>query len=119
MSGETPLVIDKQVLELLQDAIGESLLHIIQLYITEVPVNIKEMREALASGDLATVRRLAHSLKASSANLGAMQTSTFAADLEHQIDAGESEAAKISAGINLIAKSFDQASTILEGIQLN
>lgn len=119
MSGETPQLVDKQVLEMLQDAIGDSLQSIIKLYISEVPENIKEMRTALNNGDLLTVRRLAHSLKSSSANLGAMQTSAISADLEHQIDAGETNAATINKGIDLISQSFDQASTILQGIQLN
>src|SRR5689334_20250373 len=119
MSGENPLLVDKQILDMLHDAIGDSLGPIIKLYITEVPANIAEMRTALSKDDLATVRRLAHSLKSSSANLGAMHTSVLSADLERNIDAGETNAESITKAIDLISNSFDQASTILKGIQLD
>ncbi len=119
MSGDTPELVDKQVLEVLQDAIGDSLKRIIDLYVNDVPDSIREMHKALANDDLITVRRLAHSLKSSSANLGAMQTSALSADLEQQIDDGETDAERINIGIDLISDSFDQASTILQGIQLN
>ena len=59
-----------------------------------------ELNRALASQDFEAMRRHAHSLKSSSANLGAMKLSTMAKVLENQC----CEKIEVDAGI---LKSFD------------
>lgn len=114
MNGEPPKLLDEKVLETLHDELGESLLPIIELYLTDVPQNFRDMRTALQKNDLPTVRRIAHSLKSSSASLGAMQISALASDLEHNIDSGEIEPENILHGIDSIAQSFDQIRSTLQ-----
>jgi two-component system, sensor histidine kinase and response regulator len=69
---------------------GEAfLLELVELYLQDTPNRLIELRRALDSGDTPTVTREAHTLKSSSANLGAMKMSGFAKELEIAGRAGE------------------------------
>ncbi|HSX21016.1 MAG TPA: Hpt domain-containing protein [Gammaproteobacteria bacterium] len=116
MSDEQPPLLDREIIDMLRDAIGESLDSIIDLYIQDVPNDIAAMQQALAKNDLQTVHRLAHSLKSSSANLGAMQASALAADLEHRIADGEANTGSIAASIAKFATCFDQTRSMLKNL---
>ena len=50
---------------------GEFLREIVGIYIEDTPKRIAELKAALASGDVATFTRAAHTIKGSSANVGA------------------------------------------------
>lgn len=56
---------------------------LIELYLDEVPRIFKSIRDALANDDWITARRAAHSLRGSSSNLGILQMTLIATDLEH------------------------------------
>jgi HPt (histidine-containing phosphotransfer) domain-containing protein len=108
MSGEDLKQLDHEVIAMLQEAIGASVKRIIVLYLEDFPNNIQQMRQALQAQDLTTVAMLAHSVKSSSANLGAMQTSQLATQLESLINNGETKSATIDAAIDGLSLSFDQ-----------
>ncbi len=108
MNKEPKPILDKEVLVTLQDAIGTDTQRIIRLYLDDFPRNIKEMRTALENHDFAIVGRLAHSLKSSSANLGAMQTSSIAEELEHKIKHGEISHEVLVVDVDKLAASYDQ-----------
>jgi signal transduction histidine kinase/CheY-like chemotaxis protein len=55
---------------------------VISLYLETSPTRLRELREALAQGDGDALRRAAHSLKSSSANLGATQLADLSRELE-------------------------------------
>lgn len=61
-----------------KDILGE----VVGLYLDRKPTQLELLREALARGDAQTVERTAHSLKGSSANLGALRLARLASDLE-------------------------------------
>ena len=61
-----------------RDVLGKSIKH----YLKQTPNDISKIREALNDFDYATIRKLAHSLKSGSANLGADQYSKYCARLE-------------------------------------
>ena len=52
------------------------------MFLERTPARIGAMKEALARGDAEALKREAHNLKSSSANLGAMRLSGFCKDLE-------------------------------------
>ncbi len=104
--AELPISFDKQVLDALHDAIGESMINIVDLFLTEVPQQIAQMQQALQAGDLDTATRLAHSLKSSAANLGAMRLAIMAADLEPQFKNTDKEI--IASLIVKLQIEFDQ-----------
>lgn len=118
MSGEQPEVLNLDTIAMMYDAIGDDLNQIIDLYIVDVPQDLEKMRQALASNDLTTAHRLAHSLKSSSANLGAMQTSALAADLEHSIKDGETDIELLTKKLDALTVSFDQTRTMLESLEI-
>ena len=84
---DTP-VIDPQVIKNLRalnpDDKGEFLREIVAIYLEDTPLRIAELDESLAAGDLQKFARAAHSVKGSSANLGAVFLRGAAERLEHE-----------------------------------
>jgi HPt (histidine-containing phosphotransfer) domain-containing protein len=61
---------------------GEFLREIIAIYIEDTPKRIVDMKKCLASGDVTTFTRAAHTIKGSSANVGAQVLKAIAERLE-------------------------------------
>lgn len=57
---------------------------IIGLYIESAPAQIERMRDAVAAGDSEALRQAAHTLKSSSANLGATRLADLCKELEQR-----------------------------------
>ncbi len=66
------------------DEFGE----LVDLFVETGTPQLKELRQALDSGDGDQIRRLAHSIKGASGNLGLMDISREARMIEELIDAG-------------------------------
>ena len=64
----------------------------LQTYIDYQPKQINELREATAKGDHETAQRVAHTIKGSSANLGAARTNAVAIEAEKAAKAGDTQA---------------------------
>ncbi len=81
-------VIDSQAIENLRalnpDDGDEFLREIIAIYLEDTPQRIAELDQSLAAGDVPKFTRAAHSIKGSSANVGAMTVRAVAEQLEHQ-----------------------------------
>src|SRR3954470_10586089 len=81
-------VIDPQAIESLRALNpGDSdqfLREIVGIFLEDTPVRIAELDQSLAAGDASKFTRAAHSIKGSSANLGAMALRAVAEKLEHQ-----------------------------------
>lgn len=101
-----PDIFDTEILHGLKEAVGDSFAHIIQVYLEEVPHNIENMRASLEKQDYENVRIVVHSLKSSSANLGAMEVSKLAADLERQLIDRKFDG--VSNGLDKIQAAYDQ-----------
>jgi HPt (histidine-containing phosphotransfer) domain-containing protein len=69
-------VIDGRVIQSLRDLGGEDepelLSELIEIFLDDAPMRMEDITLGLASGDLARVERGAHTLKSSSANIGAL-----------------------------------------------
>jgi histidine phosphotransfer protein HptB len=83
-----PSAIDPQAIENLR-ALNpgdndEFLREIAGIFLEDTPQRIAELDQSLAAGDAAKFTRAAHSIKGSSANLGAMDLRAVAEKLEHQ-----------------------------------
>ena len=81
-------VIDPQAIENLR-ALNpgdndEFLREIAGIFLEDTPLRLAELHQSLAAGDIEKFVRAAHSIKGSSANLGAMTLRTAAERLEHQ-----------------------------------
>jgi HPt (histidine-containing phosphotransfer) domain-containing protein len=62
---------------------GEFLREIIGIYVEDTPKRIADLKACLASGDVTTFTRAAHTVKGSSANVGAQVLKAIAERLEH------------------------------------
>lgn len=81
-------VIDPQAIESLR-ALNpgdndEFLREIAGIFLEDTPLRIAELDESLGAGDIAKFTRAAHSIKGSSANLGALALRAAAEKLEHE-----------------------------------
>lgn len=85
--AENP-VIDLQSIENLRELNpGDNdafLREIIGIYLEDTPLRLAELDQSLVAGDVPKFTRAAHSIKGSSANLGAMTVRAVAESLEHQ-----------------------------------
>jgi HPt (histidine-containing phosphotransfer) domain-containing protein len=83
------LVIDPQAIENLRslnpDDNDKFLSEIAGIFLEDTPLRIAELDHSLLAGDWAKFTRAAHSIKGSSANLGAMALRAVAERLEHQV----------------------------------
>ncbi len=81
-------VIDQQSIENLRELNpgdnDEFLREIVGIYLADTPNRIAELEQSLAAGDHPKFVRAAHSVKGSSANIGAMVVRAVAEKLEHQ-----------------------------------
>lgn len=77
-----PDTLDTATLVDLEDIMGDELATLVDAYLRDGETRMQNLREAAARGDSAEVGKLAHSLKSSSANLGAMPLSTRARQVE-------------------------------------
>ena len=81
-------VLDLTVIQGLRELGGEDepnlVLELIDLYLLDAPQRIAEIRHALATGDWKLLERAAHTLKSSSANIGARGLSQLCTELERE-----------------------------------
>jgi histidine phosphotransfer protein HptB len=61
---------------------GEFLREIVSIYIEDTPKRLADLKACLASGDVTTFTRAAHTIKGSSANVGAQVLKAIAERLE-------------------------------------
>jgi two-component system, sensor histidine kinase and response regulator len=85
-----------------------------QMFVEEVPEQLGALREAIENGDVQTVRRIGHTLKGSSGNMGARQMSRLCHDLEHAGEANDLPAAARLLGA--IEEEFDNVRTQLTAL---
>lgn len=88
MSSPALPVIDTEAIENLR-ALGEEgddsfLREIIGIYLEDVPQRLTDLKTALAAGDQPLFTRSAHTIKGSSANVGAIEVRLIAEKTEHR-----------------------------------
>lgn len=114
--AETSMVIDPGSLKALQDVIGGSrddLDDLIAGFLQDAPSLIAEMQAAAEAGDIATVRRGAHSLKSNCRDLGALLLAQVCARLEADLGAG-SPATNLTARVAEVAAHWPEVRSALE-----
>ena len=83
MAARSPPVLNAGVLDELREVLGSEVDKIIAVYLEDTPRLIAQLERAAVSGDPIALRVAAHTLKSSSANVGATTLSDAARDLEH------------------------------------
>ena len=87
----------------------EFLKEIIAIYLEDTPQRIAELEESLVGGDAPRFTRAAHSVKGSSANLGALAVRQVAEQLEHQSNKHGLE--NVTGLVAALKLQFDRAQT--------
>jgi HPt (histidine-containing phosphotransfer) domain-containing protein len=75
--------VDQAVLKDLLDVMGQALADLVRVYLEDAPRLVAQLRAAAVAGDIEGMIAPAHSLKSSSANLGAVRLSEHARFIEH------------------------------------
>jgi CheY-like chemotaxis protein/signal transduction histidine kinase/HPt (histidine-containing phosphotransfer) domain-containing protein len=94
---------------------------IVAIFLSDAPGKLEQLREAVAHREMATVQQLAHALKSSSANIGAMRLSGLARELEalgragtpdgaqHCFDSLAAEYARVHVALQAVCPAGDAA----------
>ena len=108
-------VLDRQVLDQLSDLQStedpELLTRVLTMYVVESPKAMAKLKQAVADGDAPEITRTAHSLKSTSANVGATTMSKLCADLQ-----AAGKIADLGAARTLLARAdaeYDRVQTAL------
>ncbi len=115
--SDTP-IIDQEAIENLRslgDEEGDDsfLREVIEIFVTDTPVRMTELRNSLATGDQATFTRAAHSIKGSSSNVGAQRLCEMAKELEND---SRDAIAGLEARIEQLNEAFLEAKAALEAL---
>jgi HPt (histidine-containing phosphotransfer) domain-containing protein len=84
VSDEAP-ILDQAVIDELRDSVGgdqEFIADLVATYLAEGPDHLAAVAAGVAAGDASAVIRPAHTLKSSSASLGALRLSQIAREIE-------------------------------------
>ncbi|HDK38508.1 MAG TPA: hybrid sensor histidine kinase/response regulator, partial [Thiolapillus brandeum] len=74
--------VDLAILDELQDLMEEGFADLLKTYLRDSPQRLMDIRDAIKAGDAEMLRGAAHTLKSSSANMGALLLSELAKKLE-------------------------------------
>jgi HPt (histidine-containing phosphotransfer) domain-containing protein len=99
--------------ELQAEGEGDILGELVELFFADVPPRLAALREAAEVGDARSVEVIAHTLKGSCANMGAVRMGATCAELE---EVGRSEdLAGAPAKISLLEEEFGRVRVAFEG----
>src|SRR5207237_9790107 len=103
--------VDPATLELLRTTgrLGE----VIALYLRQMPGQLEALRRAAERGEAATLAEEVHSLKGSSAQLGATTLADLAATLQGMGETGTLEG--VLAGVDALEREFGRVRAMAEG----
>ena len=107
-------ILDPAVTGPLREKRPELLVRLVNTYLSYAPVAMQEVMAALAKEDFTSIGRLAHSLKSSSANLGAATLSATCRQLE--LAANEKRLTVVGTLVETLHRDFADVKTALDGI---
>jgi len=111
-SGSATPVLDEETLEELHAVIGAETARIINVYLEDAPQLVAQLEQAALGPDFDALRDAAHSLKSSSANLGAMALSAAAKRIE--LGARMQSLDRPAVAVALVVAEFERARLALE-----
>lgn len=119
LAGNVMASIEKEIIDKAMDWVAdygeEFLIELIDVYLDDTPVRLAQLRQALDGGDTETVTREAHTLKSSSANVGAMTLSAVARQVELAGRNGQLES--LSAEVSRLSDVFARVKSTLEALR--
>ncbi len=114
--GTPPPLIDHEVLDELRAMLGGEVDRLIDVFLEDTPRLITDLENAASNGpDYVALRDAAHSLKSSSANLGAMSLSAAAKRIE--MGARQQSLERPAVAVALVAHEFQRTRQLLRSTQ--
>ena len=117
-ANESP-VLDMNVVKSLKELGGEDdpnlFRELVELFLTDARANVEKLTEALEQEDPTAMQRVAHTMKSSAANVGAMRMSRLCSEIEKLCRAGSIDGAQ-----DLVVETrreFQEVSSMLATIQ--
>lgn len=101
------------LVEMIGPDMPEVVIDLLDTYLDESATLIGRIQDALAHGNETEILRPAHSLKSSSASIGALRLSSLCAELEDHMRHGEN-ALDVPAQVRLIEQEFARVQQALE-----
>ncbi len=116
VEGDTEAPLDRSVLaglrELQEEGEPDILEELIGLFLTDVPPQLSALREAVEAGDAQSVERIAHTLKSSCGNMGAVRMAALCTELE---GIGRSkDLAAVPVRISRLEEGFERVRAVFE-----
>lgn len=109
--GPLPPVIDHEVLDDLRSVLGDEVDRLVDVFLDDTPRLLSALENAVDGPDYDGLREAAHSLKSSSANLGAMSLSAAAKRIE--TGARERNLERPAVAVALVSNEFARARRML------
>lgn len=106
-------VLDRDVLDELHAVIGDTAIQIISVFLEDAPAMVQQLQQAAQAGDEPRLQAVAHSLKSSSANVGALSLSAVAQRIEHEARSGSLQRPAVA--VALLVAEFARARVALTG----
>ena len=106
-----PVLLDTEILDDLHAMLGDEVDRLIDVFLDDTPRLIQALENAAAGPDYDALRDAAHSLKSSSANLGAMSLSAAAKRVE--LAAREKSLERPAVAVALIANEFARVKQLM------
>ncbi|CRD46104.1 ATP-binding protein [Stenotrophomonas thermophila] len=106
-------VLDRDVLDELHAVIGDAAMQIVSVFLDDAPAMVQQLQQAAQSGDEPRLQAVAHSLKSSSANVGALSLSAVAQRIEREARGGSLQRPAVA--VALLVAEFARARVALTG----
>lgn len=106
-------VLDRDVLDELHAVIGDAATQIVAVFLEDAPVMVQQLQLAALNGDEPRLQAVAHSLKSSSANVGALSLSAIAQRIEYEARSGSLQRPAVA--VALLVAEFARARVALTG----
>jgi signal transduction histidine kinase/CheY-like chemotaxis protein/HPt (histidine-containing phosphotransfer) domain-containing protein len=117
ITGQTPsLVLDTDVIRDLVEVMGGEFTDLVRVYLEDTPKAIATLDQAASRGAVDGLIAPSHSLKSTSANLGAMSLSELAKRIEHGARAGTLTAVEAPILVAEIKRSFQRVTHELNAL---
>lgn len=108
-------VVDRNTIEELSNLMGEEFIgELVETFCEETPQLMVQLRQSMDDGDAAAFRRFAHSIKSSSASLGALKLAAMARELE--ILGKEEHISGTEAALVQLEAAYHQAEQVLKAL---
>jgi HPt (histidine-containing phosphotransfer) domain-containing protein len=106
-------VLNREIVDDLREIMGEEFIALVRVFLEDAPGALHKLQQGVANADLNALVAPAHSLKSTSANLGALALSDIARTIEH--GARQRNLADPAGEVAALGREFHRVEAALRG----